>query len=64
MQAPGFKCLPFDPFLLQQSGLAAPEVDVGRCEVAQNNMRSNERIKLLYHFRSDHHDIRSNHLMS
>ena len=35
LQAPGFKCLSFDPFSLQQNGLAAAEVDVGRCEIAQ-----------------------------
>ena len=34
-QAPGFECLPFDPFSLFQNGVAAPEVDIGRCEVLQ-----------------------------
>ena len=28
LQAPGFERLSFDPFSLQQSGLASPEVDV------------------------------------
>ena len=35
MQAPGFECLAFDPFSLQQNGLPTSEVDVGRCEVVQ-----------------------------
>ena len=33
MQASGFDGLAFDPFSLQQDGLATPEVDVGRSEV-------------------------------
>ena len=33
MQAPGFECLPFDPFTLFQNGFVTPEVDVGRCDV-------------------------------
>ena len=28
-------CLSFDPFALKQDGLAASEVDVGRCQVLQ-----------------------------
>ncbi len=35
LQAPGFECLSFDPFSLQQNGLAASEVDVGGREVIQ-----------------------------
>ncbi len=34
-QALGFDCLPFDPFSLFQNGVAALEVDIGRCEVLQ-----------------------------
>ncbi len=34
-QAPGFDCLPFDPFSLFQNGVAALEVDIGRGEVLQ-----------------------------
>ena len=34
-QAPVFDCLAFDPFSLQQNGLATPEVDIGRREVFQ-----------------------------
>lgn len=34
-QAPFLECGSFDPFSLQQDGLAAPEVDVGRCEIAE-----------------------------
>ena len=34
-QAPGFDCLPFDPFSLLQDGLAASEVDVSGREVLQ-----------------------------
>jgi hypothetical protein len=30
LQAPFFECPSFDPFSLQQDGLTAPEVDVGR----------------------------------
>ena len=35
MQAPGFDCLSFDPFSLQQNGLGSPEVDVCGREVVQ-----------------------------
>ena len=34
-QAPGFDCLPFDPFSLFQNGLASIEVDIGGGEVLQ-----------------------------
>jgi len=34
-QAPVFDGLSFDPFSLQQDGLTASEVDIGRCEIAQ-----------------------------
>ena len=34
-QAPVFNGLSFDPFSLLQDGLAAPEVDVGGCQVLQ-----------------------------
>ena len=34
-QAPCLDGLQFDPFSLFQNGLAAPEVDIGRCEVLQ-----------------------------
>ncbi len=34
-QAPGFDCLSFDPVSLFQNGLAASEVDIGRCKVLQ-----------------------------
>ena len=34
-QVPVFDCLPFDPFSLSQNCVAAPEVDIGRCEVLQ-----------------------------
>jgi hypothetical protein len=34
VQASGLDGLSFDPFSLQQDGLAAPEVDVGRCQIA------------------------------
>ena len=40
LQAPGFECLLFDPFSLFQNGLAAPEVDVGGCDVVQALMVS------------------------
>src|SRR5262245_61428365 len=33
MQASGFECVAFDPFSLQQNGLAPPEVDVSRREI-------------------------------
>src|SRR5260221_2230925 len=33
MQASGFDGFAFDPFSLQQNGLAPPEVDVGRGEI-------------------------------
>ena len=32
-QASVLDCLSFDPFSFQQNGLAAPEVDVGRCQI-------------------------------
>ena len=35
LQAPLFECLSFDPFSFQQDGLTAPEVNVGRCQIAQ-----------------------------
>ena len=35
MQAPLVDGVSFDPFPLEQNGLAAPEVNVGRCEIAQ-----------------------------
>ena len=35
MQAPGFDCLPFDPFALFQNGFVTAEVDVGGCDVVQ-----------------------------
>ena len=35
VQPPGFNGLSFDPFSLQQDGLTASEVDVGRCEITQ-----------------------------
>ena len=35
LQAALFECLSFDPFSLQQDGLTAPEVDVGRRQIAQ-----------------------------
>ena len=34
-QAPGFDCLPFDPFSLFQDDLSSPEVDIGRGKVLQ-----------------------------
>lgn len=34
LQASGFDCVAFDPFSVQQDGLAAPEVDVGWGQVA------------------------------
>jgi hypothetical protein len=34
LQASGFDSVAFDPFSFQQDGLAAPEVDVSRCEIA------------------------------
>ena len=33
-QAAVLDCLSFDPFSLHEDCLAAPEVDVGRCQVA------------------------------
>jgi hypothetical protein len=30
LQASSFDCVAFDPFSLQQDGLTAPEVDIGR----------------------------------
>ena len=38
MQVSGFDGLAFDPFSLQQDGLATPEVDVGRSEVGEVNI--------------------------
>ncbi len=35
LQAPLFECLSFDPFSCAQDGLTAPEVNVGRCQIAQ-----------------------------
>ena len=35
LQAPVFDGLSFDPFSLQQDGLAAPKIDVGGGEVVQ-----------------------------
>ena len=35
LQAPLFDGLSLDPFSLQQDGLAAPEVDVGRGEIVE-----------------------------
>ena len=35
LQAPLFDSLSFDPFSCPQDGLTAPEVDIGRCEIAQ-----------------------------
>ena len=35
LQAPVFDGQPFDPFSFQQDGWAAPEVDVGRREIAE-----------------------------
>ena len=32
-QASGFECLVFDPFSFQQDGLAAPKVNISRCQV-------------------------------
>ena len=34
VQASGLDGLPFSPFSFQEDGLAAPEVDVGRCQIA------------------------------
>jgi len=34
VQASALDGLSFDPFSFQQDGLAAPEVDVGRCQIA------------------------------
>ena len=34
-QAAVFDCLFLDPFPFSENGFAAPEVDVGRCHVAQ-----------------------------
>ena len=34
VQASGFDGLSFNPFSFQEDGLAAPEVDVGRCQIA------------------------------
>ena len=34
-QASSFECLSFDPFSVQQDGLAAPEVDVGGRKIAE-----------------------------
>ena len=33
MQAPGFDCLPFDPFASFQNGFVTSEVDVRGCDV-------------------------------
>ena len=35
LQAPQFDCPSLDPFSLQQDGLAAPEVDVGRRKIVE-----------------------------
>ncbi len=35
VQAALFECVSFDPFSVQQDGLAAPEVDIGGCEIAE-----------------------------
>jgi hypothetical protein len=40
LQAPAFDGLSLDPFSLQQDGLAAPEVDVGRGEIVEALMVS------------------------
>ena len=35
LQSSEFDCVSFDPFALEEDGWAAPEVDVGRCQVLQ-----------------------------
>jgi hypothetical protein len=35
LQAAEFDGFAFNPFSLQQNGMATPEVDVGRCQVAE-----------------------------
>ena len=35
LQAPVLNSLSFDPFSFQQDGLVPPEINIGRCEVAQ-----------------------------
>ena len=35
VQAALFEWVSFDPFPVQQDGLAAPEVDIGGCEIAE-----------------------------
>ena len=38
VQASGLDGLSFNPFSFQEDGLAAPEVDVGRCQIADGLM--------------------------
>ena len=43
VQASVFDGLSFDPFFFQENGLAMPEVDIGRWEVAQPRLHAAER---------------------
>ena len=40
LQTAVFDGVSFDPFSFEQNGMAAPEVDVGRCQVAEAFVRS------------------------